>query len=326
MKTNKTKPTTPFLCFLFSASLFLCMNAAPGIAQDAIMSQFFSSPVFLNPAFAGTSDSFRVVLSFRTHPLPDAGNLSFINASVDGYVPALHGGIALNSTSDYKGNLLWENHVSAVYAYHLRLRRDWFVNFGAQAGYLRRDIRWSNLSFADPSQPPPDQTWKHNIDLATGVIVYNDIFYGGLAAHHLTSPQISLFDDNHRLDRKYTAHIGAYIEPNKRRRANTQRIDYFISPNIIYQNQGHFARINYGMYFGIQEIMAGVWFRQDLKESNTMIFLVGFHHDKFSIGYSYDYSFSGFTDFQHGIHELSLSVSFLKDERRKRHILRYPCF
>lgn len=314
-----------FLLPLLLTFLLVSMQSKRGIAQDAILSQFFSSPVYLNPAFAGTGDGFRAVLNFRSHPLPDASNLSFFNASVDGYVPSLFGGVAVIASSDYQGNLLWTNQFSAAYAYHLQVSRDWFVNFGAQAGYLRRDIHWSNLDFADPSQPPPDQDWKHSADFAAGVLFHNDWLYGGLAAHHLTSPQISLFDDNHKLATKYTAHAGAYITPGGRGRAGGQTTEFFISPNVIYQNQDPYQRINYGMYFGIESVMAGLWYRQDLENSNTMIFLVGLRYDRFNIGYSYDYSFSGFTDATHGIHEISLSFSFLRDERRGQ-VLRCPSF
>lgn len=304
---------------------FLTFNASISRAQDPIFSQFYAAPIYLNPAFTGSHNGYRTVMNVRSHPLPDVNNISTFSASFDAMIPVLYGGLGFLATSDYIGNMLWGSNLSLTYAYHLQLNREWFVNFGAQAGYYRRDIRWSRLIFADPSQPPPNEDWKHALDFATGLLVYNDRFYGGLAFHHLNQPNISLFDNDHRLTLKHTLHAGMYINLEPSRRLNRQTYNYFISPNIIFQGQDPFIRINYGIYAGLDKVMAGVWFRQDLSDSNTLVFLVGIKMEKIQIGYSYDHSFSGFTNAQHSVHEISLS--WLLDRKdRTRMIPRCPCF
>ncbi len=297
--------------------LALSLNATTSNGQDAIFSQFFSTPAYLNPAFTGTDAGFRTVLNYRNHPLPDAGNFSTMNAAVDVYVPALYGGVGLNVTSDYQGGLSWNNHIDVMYAYHLKLSSSWYMNMAAQAGYYRQDINWGNLEFTDPSQPPPAQDYKHSPNFAAGMIIYNDWLYGGIASHHLAEPEISFFG-NDVLKRKYTAHLGMMIEPASQRRANTLLVDYFISPNIIFQNQEPFTRINYGLYFGIESFMAGFWYRQSIDNPSSLIFLVGLSLGDYRIGYSYDYSLSGYADALHGIHEVSLSFSFLTSEQKRR--------
>ncbi|MFO7657151.1 MAG: PorP/SprF family type IX secretion system membrane protein [Bacteroidales bacterium] len=303
------------LKYLLTALIVSSVNIS--YSQDAILSQFFSSPIFLNPAFAGTSEGYRLVLNYRNHPLNEASNFSFINVSGDAFIPELYGAIGLMVNSDYQGGMTWKNQIAATYAYHLQVSRDWHINFGAQAGYLRRDLFWGNLEFADPSQPPPENHWKHTADFATGVLAYSDFIYGGFAAHHLTRPKESWFGEE-RLPIKYTAHIGFNIEPRKNRRANTLRYDYFISPNIIFQSQGRFQRINYGLYAGIASVMAGVWFRQDLKNHNAIVFLIGFTQQNLRFGYSYDYSLSGFTNRTHGVHEISLAFDLIREDQKMR--------
>ncbi len=329
MKTNaafilKYFGSIKVVCIVLSGIL-LPFNVNTSLAQDPILSQFYASPIYLNPAFAGTYNGYRTTINFRTYPLPDVNNISTVNASFDAKVPALYGGIGLVATSDYLGEMLWGTHLGLTYAYHLQLNRDWFLNFAAQAGYYRRDIRWSKLNFAEPGQLPPDHGWKQTVDFATGLLVYNDWFYGGLAVHHLTQPNISLFDSEHKIMLKHTLHAGIYIEPGASGRANRQLFDSFVSPNIIIQAQEPFFRINYGLYAGIEKFMAGVWFRQDLSDSNTMVFLIGLKLDQINIGYSYDHSFSGFTDALHSIHEISLTWLL-----QGNHIVgkrpRCPCF
>ena len=311
------------ICFLLA---MLSASASTVCGQDAILSQFFSSPTYMNPAFAGTGAGYRMVLNFRSHPFPDASNFSTLNAAVDVYAPTLSGGLGLLVNSDYLGNMAYKNHIDAIYAYHLQLSQNWQLNFGMQAGYYRTDLRWGNLEFTDPSQPPPEQDHRHAPNFGAGLLVYGDWLYGGLATHHLTRPPEGFYGDQ-RLPMKHTAHAGIYLQPNPVRRANTLLFDYFVSPNVIFQSQGPFQRINYGLYLGIESVMAGAWFRHDLDNANQLIFLVGLTLDNIRIGYSYDHSLSGYSDAFNGIHEISLSYSiFSARQKLRERIIRCPQF
>lgn len=297
------------------------------MAQDAILSQFYSSPLFLNPAFAGADLDSRLVFNYRNQPFSDASNFSLISAAIDGYVDDLSGGLGLMIMSDYQGGLLWKNQVNAVYSYHLQLTRNWYVNFGAQAGYYRWDINWNNLDFADPGQTPPDINRRHTVDFASGILFYNEKMYGGIATHHLSRPKEGLFNDDERLPMKYTAHWGIMIEPRRNRRANTLLFEYFLSPNIIYQYQANLHRVNYGFYAGFESVMAGVWLRQNMDNHNSFIFLIGLKQKNFRIGYSYDYSLSGFNNRMQGVNELSIAFTFSSiNQKLKNKILTCPHF
>ena len=304
-------------CLLMKALKPVC------VAQDAILSQFYSSPLFLNPAFAGADLDSRLVFNYRNQPFPDASNFSLVSAAIDGYVDDLSGGLGLMIMSDYQGGLLWKNQVNAVYSYHLQLTGNWHVNFGVQAGYYRWDINWDKLDFANPAQTPPEINRRNTIDFASGILFYNEKMYGGIAAHHLSRPKEGLFIDDERLPMKYTAHWGIMIEPRRNRRANTLLFEYFLSPQIIYQHQGRQNRINYGFYAGVEQFMAGVWYQQDLSRPNAFIFLIGLSREKYRLGYSFDYSFSGYSDISHSIHEISLSFNIINEDRRmERKVLR----
>lgn len=296
-----------------------------GYTQDAIFSQFYSTPLYLNPAFAGSGNDYRIVMNYRNQPFPDFGTFSTLNMAFDTYVPDLYGGLGFIVTSDHQGGLLMKNNISAMYAYHLQAASNLFINFGAQAGYYRTDLRWTSLDFAAP-EPIPAETQTHAANFATGILIYSNRLYGGVAAHHLTRPKEGFYGD-FRLPIKLTAHLGAYFEPQAGRGLPSSRVDYFISPNLIFQNQGEFYRINYGIYAGVERFMAGVWYRQDLTNPNTLIFLVGISSGYYRIGYSYDYSLSGFTDINHGAHEISISFVFDNETRKlRRRILNCPGF
>ncbi len=297
----------------------------PVTAQDAIFSQHFAAPMYLNPAFAGIGADSRLVFNYRNQPYPDFGTFSNINFSYDAFVPALNGGLGVVLTSDHQGGLLMKNNLSAVYAYHLRAGENLYVNFGAQAGYTRKDIQWGKLDFPE-FEPAPANTWNHAADFAAGILLSANWVYGGIAAHHLTRPNESLLG-NYPLSPKYTAHLGFYFEPSKRRPANTLAFDYFVSPNLIFQNQGDYYRINYGFYAGIESLVAGVWYRQDLTNPSAMVILLGLNTGQYRIGYSYDYSLSGYSGPSQGAHEISIIISFIDPIRNlKRQIINCPSF
>ncbi len=312
------KRVVPYLLLVLMA---MALQTQPGQAQDAIFSQFFSSPMYLNPAYAGTENGFRMTTNFRSQPIPDATNFSTISASVDVFVPSMYGGLGLIVISDHQGEMAWNNHIDAIYAVHIRLSQEWNLNFGAQAGYFRRDIRWGNLDFLDPNQPPPEEEFVHSPNFGAGMLLFNDWFYAGLATHHMAEPNQSVFS-NHKLPRKITAHMGMHFAPPEARRANTVPYEYFFSPNIIYQQQGGIQRINFGLYAGAEPVMVGAWYRHNLQEPSAVIFLAGIRQGDFTFGYSYDYSLSGSTDIRHGVHEISLTFILMSEQQQRR--LRVP--
>ncbi len=254
---------------------FLVMQIAERAkAQDAIFSQFYTSALYLNPALAGTNYGGRLVMNYRNHPFTDHQGYSALLASYDVFIPEIYGGIALMVINDNQGGLLVRNQISGIYAYHLQINRDLFLNFGTQVAYFMKDIRWDKLSFTNPNEPPPAETSFRSLNFSAGAMLATDWVFGGFAVHNLNQPRIELLGDS-KLDMKYTAHIGFSIEPTKNRRIGTYKYEYFISPNVIFQKQGIYERINFGVFAGIEKLLVGAWLRHNIKADNTMIFLIG---------------------------------------------------
>jgi len=317
--------------------LALLAKVPPAFGQDAIFSQFYSAPLYLNPAFAGASECSRLVFNYRNQPWPDFGTFSTFNFSFDQAIDPLRGGLGFLLTSDHQAGLIMRNHISAIYSLHLQVTRDFHLNFGAQAGYLRKDLNWDRLVFADQfdtgsgiinpqTEPRPDQTWRHAADFAAGILLYNEQFYGGAAIHHITRPEESFFD-SHPLPLKITAHAGFHIPIGQKGPSFASQEQFFLSPNVIFQNQGMHNRINYGIYAGISQFVAGVWLRQDFSLPETLIFMVGLNPGKYRVAYSYDHSLSGFSGIYHGAHEISVSLNLHCSAKKLRYrILNCPSF
>lgn len=300
--------------------IILFINCKSGFlySQDAIFSQLYGTSLYLNPAFAGVNIDTRLTLNYRNHPFSETSGYSTIYASLDMNIPKVHGGLGLIVLSDNRGGLYEKTQLAGIYSFHLQVTADFFISFGLQAEYHRNDLRWDRLSFLDPNEPPPNnQLVNHSASFASGILAYNDIFYGGISVHHLNKPLISSISPE-RLARKYSAHLGFYFETPQNRRANTVGFDYLISPNIIFQSQENFNRINLGLYFGVDQLMTGVWFRHNLENTNTIIFMLGLKINNYRISYSYDHSLSGYSDLFHAAHEITLSLDFLNSRQQVR--------
>ncbi len=322
-----------FRLIIFST---LLLGAPVSMGQDPIFSQFFSSPLYLNPAFAGSTGAYRFVLNSRAQPFVGFNTFSTFNFSYDGFVRPLYGGLGLLITSDLQAGLIMKNQVSGIYTYHLRASDNFHIHFGAQAGYMRSDFKWQDLEWAVDGEPVPLHDQVGYANFAAGILFYSENIYGGIAAHNLSEPVEAFYEGSEqRLNRKYTAHFGMHLRPGQgqqsRRGAQSQRGPQSralsISPNIIVQHQAPFTRINYGLYAGLDPLLAGVWLRQDLGRPYTLVYLLGAEFGAFRVGYSYDHSLSGFSGATQGIHEISVIFSMYSESKNMKYrILNCPSF
>jgi len=314
-KHNRTK----LFSLLFILVFFSVMtNRVNG--QDPLFSQFYANPLYLNPALTGAERCTRLIMNYRNQPYPTFGSFSSYSFSADTYTDGLNGGIGVQFLHDSQGGLLDYTQAGLFYAYHGRLSRDWFVNFGVQTTYINHRLNWDNLVFPDQFNPAtgnmisttaetaPGSLSSHNIDFASGILFFNDNFYGGISVHHLTQPGIEFFEDE-KLPMKYTLHMGYEFFPGGRSRRRIQTDQVSVSPNLIVQSQGDFHRINYGIYANLQPVTAGVWLRQSFTHPSSLIFLLGLKQVNYAIAYSYDHSLSGYSGIGGGAHELGVLLN-----------------
>jgi type IX secretion system PorP/SprF family membrane protein len=95
------------------------------LAQDPEFTQFYANPLYLNPAFAGSTRCPRISLNYRNQWPALSGTFVTYSASYDQYVDVLGGGIGLLVLNDKAGEgTLTTSNISAVYAYQLNVTRD----------------------------------------------------------------------------------------------------------------------------------------------------------------------------------------------------------
>ncbi len=324
------------MLFTFTLLIFVVLISARKVsAQDAIFSQHFANPLYLNPAFTGTNNCNRLIFNYRNQPFPQFGSFSTYSFSADYHSDFLSGGIGLNLLHDTQGGLIDQSQVGAFYAWQSRLSDTWNISLGIQVSYINTRLNRQNLIF--PDQNPQNNntisttgetfnqpTGSHIADFSTGLLIYSNRFYAGLALNHISQPEVELFE-NSLLERKYSLMIGYNLIPAERNHRNSENIS--VSPNIIIQSQSSYLRFNYGLSAGINSIIGGVWFRHSYQHPNTLIFMLGLKQVNYTIGYSYDYSLSGFSGVGGGAHEIGVLLNFACREPESRYrILNCPTF
>jgi len=103
-KTESLFPTLTFVRHLRSligmriviVVLIVMVTALVCSGQDAHFTQYLSTPIYLNPAFAGYDGCTRFAASYRNQWPNISGNYQTVNASFDQYVRPFRGGIGVN--------------------------------------------------------------------------------------------------------------------------------------------------------------------------------------------------------------------------------------
>ena len=299
----------------------LCGNSNDAFSQDPEFTQFYANPLYLNPAFAGTHRCPRVALNYRNQWPALSGTFVTTSASYDQHVDAIYGGLGLLVTSDKAGKgTLNTNRVSGMYSYQLKISRAFSVRVGAEATYFQRTLDWNKLTFGDQIDPRrgfiyqtgdvPRGGTVSGVDVSAGILGFSEVFFIGIAAHHLNEPNESVVTGSSAIPLKMTGHAGAVI-PLGNKTNYTEGAS--LSPNILYRQQAGFQQLNMGLYMKKGALTGGVWYRN----KDAFIVTVGIQSDIVKFGYSYDVTVSKLTNASAGSHEVSFQLNFDCRPRKK---------
>ena len=191
--------STHIVCQRLSIALFVIFAgfcAQNAQAQDPHFTQFYANPLYLNPAFAGSTGCPRVVLNYRNQWPSITGSFVTYAASYDQYVNDLSGGIGLQFlTDDAGGGTLQTTTASGMYSYNINVNRNFAIRAAAQVTFLQKSLDWDKLTFADQIEPrfgfifntaeQPRQRSSTNLDFSAGLLGFSKNLFFGAAVHPL---------------------------------------------------------------------------------------------------------------------------------------------
>jgi len=322
LKSNKIY--IKYIYKVILVTVVLLINSSINLyAQDPIFTQFYSNPVYLNPAFAGSNKCPRIVSNFRNQWPGFSGDFITTSLTYDQYVDKIKGGLGIILMSDQVAKTLKSNEASFVYSYHQHLSRKFTLNFGIQGTYISKSVDRSNLTFGDMIHPRRGFVLSTQdvinyapvdiFDFSAGILGYTDKFYVGFATHHLTEPSFSYISTNNTsfLNRRYTAHAGTEISLNSKSLFSEE--EKSLSPSILFMKQGDFQQLNFGLYYRKGNYVLGAWYR----EGDSFIVTAGMNTKLLRIGYSYDLTTSQLGVYSGGSHEISIALKLYCAPKKK---------
>jgi len=333
-----------------TAVVILCSVGYYAKAQDPQFTQFYAAPLYLNPAFTGSTGEGRIIANYRNQWPGINANFVTYAASYDQYFPAIKSGIGVMLKRDEQGggasSPFVSNDVNLFYSYLIPINESFSISAGLQVGYGLRDLNFGNFLFGDqldengPLGTPTGETFASDqigyLDVSSGVVLFSNNLWVGFAAHHLNEPNLSFLGDDDPLPRKYNIHAGYKIPLRQVRRGrgrNRNVVEQSITPVIHYKSQGRADQLSIGAYMNYDPLVVGFWYRGlPIKEfenaginQDAIAALIGFNLNNLSIGYSYDYTISGLNNANtFGAHEISLTYHIKYKEKGRKKGFGYP--
>jgi len=285
------------------------------LAQDPHFSQFFASPLTLNPAYTGRFDgNLRIAGNYRNQwpTINKAFTTSTISADfgvLGKYVPENdRWGVGLMAYTDQQADGVLKNTFYSVStAYHKGLDEagNNQISLGFQGTYAQKRLNTTNLKFEDQLRSDgftgitneifdPQNLNINYFDLNagflfTGTLASNTNYYAGASMYHINRPQETFTGAQFYLNPRYTVHGGAYFPVGAISTLHT---------SVMYQAQGGASETVLGAAVGFNmngdfdykptTFYAGSWFRVN----DALIPYVGLEWGSFRFGASYDVNVS----------------------------------
>ncbi len=306
-------------------------------AQDIHFTQYFTSPLTLNPAMTGlVPDDIRFAGNYRTQwssvsPNPYlTGTASFDLAMLKGKLPegdALGAGLLVLYDKSGTGGL---TNTTAAFslAYHKAFgqARQHRISLGVQAYYVQKTLDFSKLTFADmyntntatlayPTLMSFPKSQISYIDFNGGIMYSGRMSdhatgYIGYSYYHLTQPVESFLGNSEQIHSRQSAYLGGSFDMNPNTvlyasallQSQASATEILIGGAVGFiMNRGHDEEYQKNTIFYL-----GGWYRY----GDAVAPYVGIEWSKMRLGVSYDVNVSGFTPATSGAGAYEISLLF----------------
>lgn len=289
-------------------------------AQDPNFTQFYISPIYLNPAFTGTTPHYRFTSIYRNQWTSIPGSYETNMAAFEYNLDYYNSGLGVVLSNDRALELgVMTNSVQLTYAYQAQLTKTRFLRFGLQGGYVLRNFGYANLLFGDQilsggaTKEDFENVRQGFPDFSFGMIYYSTLFWGGVSVHHLNNPSLNTIGRDERYPVRLSAHFGGRMIFKKGKKEV-----FKIQPAVLVEKQDQFTKFTVGSNFIATSVFAGVWARGLSNGGQDAIsLLVGYQRDYVKFAYSYDVTVSDAAGQSGGSHEISITIQPFKDFRYK---------
>ncbi|MGM0531709.1 MAG: PorP/SprF family type IX secretion system membrane protein [Bacteroidota bacterium] len=303
-------------------------------SQDPQFTQFYSSPVYLAPSFAGSTKGKRIATSYRNQWPALKKSFVTYSFSYDHYLPTVNSGLGLLFLREQAGTgILSTTNIGLSYSYHLKLSHEWRVIPGIELLYTQNGLHFHKLTFGSEllnnsaAVKPEPQNFTWDVDAGASALFYSENIWMGFTADHLLEPNQSLTARESTIPMRFSLFGGMKIPINSQ---YGQKSRENLFPAFHLMKQGENSQLNMGLYWNYTPFMIGMWYRgipliKDIPSNDAAALLVGYNIDQFTIGYSYDITVSNLAGLTQGAHEISLMYTFGRHREPREKMIKSPC-
>jgi len=282
-------------------------------AQDIHFSQFYASPLTLNPALTGkVNGNYRVAGIFRSQwgGIPNGSGPTFGTPSASFDMPFFVGkkkkdavGVGVAFVNDYSNGKLYKltrGMLSVSYIKSLGSNGKHQLSLGFQGGIQQN--KGGMFRFSDQFTDAVYQNGSSSVDASlndqskiipdfnaglfyNGALTKKLTYYAGFSMFHLFEPKEQFGTGNTSvLPRRYVVHTGLEWDISNK---------FTLYPGLIYMNQAKNQELNFGTNIGFHlkntpdkrtTLYAGAWYRN----KDAFIAMLGMEMYRIRVGLSYD--------------------------------------
>jgi type IX secretion system PorP/SprF family membrane protein len=324
-------------------------------AQDPHFSQFFVSPLSLNPALTGNFDGLlRVAGNYRNQWMNI--NKAFETSTASADFSILNNklpegdrmGLGFFGMMDKSGEGILKRSffaTSGAYQKSLDENRYHHLGVGFQLAFsqMRVDLskaRFSDMltangftnSSADPIRNNITPTISY-LDMGAGLLYQGSTngvnsFYAGASMYHINQPKESFLNQGYKLNRRLSVHASGSFPVSDNLTFHT---------NALYQKQGLSTEIVAGAAAGYTletgavstTLYAGLWSRFNNQVNDALVPYFGLEYSTFRLGISYDVNISALKTASNGRGGMEVSLIYINNKKeggRTPSFMRCPKF
>lgn len=334
--------------------------AGAAVAQDVHFTQYFASPLTLNPALTGlTQCDLRISGSYRSQ-WSSVSNNPYITGAISYDMATMKGklnngdalGVGLLALYDRSGLGALTNitiGVSAAYHKALGYEKNHTISLGIQGALVQKSIDFNKLKFEDQFDPASGGTpYVTQENLANADLTYPDFntgimysgrvsqyatAYAGFSYYHITQPVETFLNqsggtgDQHKIHSRFTGYLGGSFNLNE---------NVVLYASGLYQQQAKASEVILGAAVGFvlnpghdaeyaknTILYLGGWYRY----GDAVSPYIGFEWSKMQLGISYDVNVSSFTPATNGngAYEISLIFNGCINKRERGPQYNFAC-
>lgn len=312
--------------------VFMISIASVGRSQDAHLSMYDASPLYLNPAMTGVfAGNWRLHAQYRTQ-WKSVNYKPYNSALISLDIPKGKWGFGaqiMNFRAGIGNYNVAQGLVSAAYTTPIDKAKGHNISFGLQAGLSQKSIEYQLLSYDNQYTTSNgggfDQTISSGEDFSGQSIVVPVTnagimyFYSkqearlnpfiGISAFNLIEPRESFFGADNRLPIRFYGHVGTRINITE---------TFYLLPKILVMQQREFREQTYALDIGYYlkgaelYLIGGVIYRN----ADAGIVTIGAKMDHFVAKIGYDVNISSLSTVSSGRGGFELSFTYIHQKNK----------